>query len=205
MKTTSKEMSTLTKVAKSELTNVVRSPFQITNFLNRVARGDINKVTGLEGIDVTALQHVAKEVKKLHNNKRYYFDLCVFDRNSVGAYCEKVTAKGHAVRERLTCDQRVSYVWTDENGHELTEDGRALRPIACTAVAFFAAFARAAKVAIQTTEKAEKAAEKAAKKAAKEAEKAAKVRAKAREIFGDYVDTLSDSDLLSRIKALKAA
>lgn len=205
MKTSAKEMSTLTKVAKSELTNIVRSPFQITNFLNRIARGDINKVAGLEGISVTALQHVAKEVKSLHNNKRYAFDLCVFSRNSVGSYCEAVTAKGHAVRERLVCGERVACVWCDENGHEMTGDGRALRPIACTAVAFFAAFARAAKVAIQTTEKAEKAAEKAARKAAKEAEKAAKVRAKAREIFGEYVDTLSDSDLLSRIKAIKAA
>ena len=202
----SKELNALQKVGAREIRTNCKSPFAIVNTLNRIARGDLNKVDGCGDLDFSAVCAIARTVKCLHTNKRYAFILDVFAKNAAGQFCEVVTpAKGtyQHIYLRMNDETPAVRTWCDSRGYELTENGTALKPIQCTEVGFFNAFSRLVKKDAKETEKAAKEAAKEAKKTAKEAAKLEKAKKAMRAVFGEYAETLSDSELLAKFEAIR--
>ena len=165
----SKEFAAIAKNATKQIKEVTFSPFFICNTLNKVAKGDVSKINGLDSINVDDVKTVANECKKLHGN-RYAFDFALFEKDTKGRFCTRVTLPNNYVFD--TDGDAVKYtingkdVWLSDNVY--------LQPIACTFPGMLSAFAKVAKVEIRKTEKKE-AAEK------REAEKIAKKEARARE------------------------
>ena len=165
----SKEFAAIAKNANKQIKDVTFSPFFILNTLNKVAKGDVSKISGMDSINVDDVKKVANECKKLHGN-RYAFDFCLFAKDTKGRFCTRVTLPKHYVFD--TDGDAVKYTF---NGKDvLLSDNVYLQPIACTFTGMLSAFAKVAKVEIRETEKKE-AAEK------REAEKIAKKEARARE------------------------
>ena len=165
----SKEFAAIAKNANKQIKTVTYSPFFILNTLNKVAKGDVSKINGMESINIDDVKTVANECKKLHGN-RYSFDFALFEKDSKGRFCTRVTLPKHYVFD--TDGDAVKYTF---NGKDvLLSDNVYLQPIACTFTGMLSAFAKVAKVEIRETEKRE-AAEK------REAEKIAKKEARARE------------------------
>lgn len=166
---TSKEFAAIAKSAKKQIKEVTFSPFFIINTLNKVAKGDVSKITGMESINVDDVKTVANECKKLHGN-RYAFDFCLFEKDSKGRFCTRVTLPKNYVFD--TDGDAVTYSF---NGKDvLLSDNVYLQPVTCTFPGMLSAFAKVAKVEMRETEKRE-AAEK------REAEKIAKKEARAKE------------------------
>ena len=165
----SKEFATIAKNATKQIKAVTYSPFFIVNTLNKVVKGDVSKIVGMESINVDDVKTVANECKKLHGN-RYAFDFCLFEKDTKGRFCTRVTLPKNYVFD--TDGDAVTYAF---NGKDiLLSDNVYLQPISCTFTGMLSAFAKVAKVEIRETEKKE-AAEK------REAEKLAKKEARAKE------------------------
>lgn len=165
----SKEFATIAKRANKQIKDVTFSPFFIVNSLNKVAKGDVSKIDGCSTINVEDVKTVAKVCKTLHGG-RYAFDFALFEKDTKGRFCTRVTLPKNYVFD--TDGDAVKYTF---NGKDvLLSDNVYLQPIACTFTGMLSAFAKVAKVEIRATEKKE-AAEK------REAEKIAKKEARARE------------------------
>lgn len=165
----SKEFAAIAKSATKQIKEVTFSPFFICNTLNKVAKGDVSKIDGCSTINVEDVKTVAKVCKTLHGG-RYAFDFALFEKDTKGRFCTRVTLPKNYVFD--TDGDAVTYTF---NGKDvLQSDNVYLQPIACTFTGMLSAFAKVAKVEIRETEKKE-AAEK------REAEKIAKKEARARE------------------------
>lgn len=166
---TSKEFAAIAKNANKQIKDVTFSPFFICNTLNKVAKGDVSKINGMETINVDDVKEVAKVCKTLHGN-RYAFDFALFEKDTKGRFCTRTTLPKKYVLD--TDGDAVAYTI---NGKDiLLSENVYLQPVSCTFPGMLSAFAKVAKVEIRETEKRE-AAEK------REAEKAAKKEARARE------------------------
>ena len=166
---TSKEFAAIAKNANRQIKDVTFSPFFICNTLNKVAKGDVSKINGMEAINVDDVKTVANECKKLHGG-RYAFDFALFEKDSFGRFCTRTTLPKKYVLD--TDGDAVTYTI---NGKDiLFAENVYLQPVPCTFPGMLSAFAKVAKVEIRETEKRE-AAEK------REAEKSAKKEARARE------------------------
>lgn len=165
----SKEFAAIAKNANKQIKDVTFSPFFIVNTLNKVAKGDVTKINGLESVNIEDVKEVAKVCKTLHGN-RYAFDFALFEKDTKGRFCTRVTLPKKYVLD--TDGDAVTYTI---NGKDVVlSDNVYLQPVACTFPGMLSAFAKVAKVEIRETEKRE-AAEK------REAEKRAKKEARARE------------------------
>ena len=174
----SKEFATIAKNATKQIKAVTYSPFFITNTLNKVVKGDVSKIVGMESINVDDVKTVANECRKLHGG-RYAFDFALFEKDTKGRFCTRVTLPKKYVFD--TDGDAVKYTF---NGKDiLLYDNVYLQPIACTFTGMLSAFAKVAKVEIRETEKKEAAekreAEKIAKKEARAKETAAQKKARA--------------------------
>ena len=92
----SKEFAAIAKNANKQIKEVTYSPFFILNTLNKVVKGDVAKISGMESINVDDVKTVANECKKLHGN-RYAFDFCLFAKDTKGRFCTRVTLPKHYV------------------------------------------------------------------------------------------------------------
>ena len=165
----SKEFATIAKNATRQIKEVTYSPFFILNTLNKVAKGDVAKINGMESINVDDVKTVANECKKLHGG-RYAFDFALFDKDSTGRFCTRVN-----LPKKYALDTDGDAVTYTINGKDvLLSDNVYLQPVTCTFPGMLSAFAKVAKVEMRETEKRE-AAEK------READKRAKREARARE------------------------
>ena len=174
----SKEFAAIAKNANKQIKDVTFSPFFICNTLNKVAKGDVSKIDGCSTINVEDVKKVAKVCKNLHGG-RYAFDFALFDKDSVGRFCTRVQLP--KVYTFDTVGDAVSYTF---RGCDVNmETHTYFKPVPCTFVGMFAAFAKVAKVEIRETEKKEAAekreAEKIAKKEARAKETAAQKKARA--------------------------
>lgn len=174
----SKEFATIAKNANKQIKEVTFSPFFIVNTLNKVAKGDVTKINGMESINVDDVKTVAKVCKTLHGG-RYAFDFALFEKDTKGRFCTRVTLPKKYAFD--TDGDAVTYTF---NGKDiLLSDNVYLQPVTCTFAGMLSAFAKVAKVEIRETEKREAAekreAEKAAKKAAKAKETAEQKKARA--------------------------
>lgn len=174
----SKEFAAIAKSAKSQIKDVTFSPFFIINTLNKVAKGDVSKIDGCSTINVDDVKTVANECKKLHGN-RYAFDFALFEKDTKGRFCTRVTLPKNYVFD--TDGDAVKYTF---NGKDvLLSDNVYLQPISCTFTGMLSAFAKVAKVEMRETEKRENAekreAEKRAKKEARAKETAEQKKARA--------------------------
>lgn len=143
----SKEFAAIAKSAKKQLKEVTLSPFFILNNLNRIVKGDIAKITGMELINVDDVKAVANECKKLHGN-RYAFDFCLFEKDTKGRFCIRVTLPKKYVFD--TDGDAVTYAF---NGNDvIPSDNVYLKPISCTFTGMLSAFAKVAKVEMRETE-----------------------------------------------------
>ncbi len=198
----SKEFSSVTTSAKKELKGVFKNPFVVCNLLNKAAKGDFEKVAGVDGVTRDNLAKVAKVLKSAHGG-RYAFefnyllsDSDLYRKDSKGRLCAVATCKSVPV-----------YGYDLVNIIPATEKACAkfiyLRPISCSISAIFSAFAKVAKVEIKTTEKENEKAEKAAKKAEKENEKAYKIAQKG--LISDFnagkITEVQFAEKLTEIKA----
>lgn len=164
----SKEFAAIAKNATKQIKEVTYSPFFILNTLNKVVKCDVAKISGMESINVDDVKTVANECKKLHGN-RYAFDFALFEKDSKGRFCTRVTLPKNYVFD--TDGDAVTYSF---NGKDiLLYDNVYLQPVTCTFPGMLSAFAKVAKVEMRETEKRE-AAEK------REAEKRAKKEARAK-------------------------
>ena len=165
---TSKEFANIAKNASKQIKEVTFSPFFIVNTLNKVAKGDVSKINGMETINVDDVQTVAKVCKTLHGG-RYAFDFCLFDKDSNGRFCTRNVLPKKYVFD--TVGDAVAYTF---NGKDVVcGENVYLQPIPCTFVGMLSAFAKVAKVELKETEKREATERKEAEKQAKKAEKAA--------------------------------
>lgn len=165
----SKEFAAIAKNATKQIKEVTYSPFFILNTLNKVVKGDVSKINGMDSINVDDVKNVAKVCKTLHGG-RYAFDFALFDKDSKGHFCTRVT-----LPKKFVCDTDGDAVTYSFNGKDaLISENVYLQPVTCTFPGMLSAFAKVAKVEIRETEKRE-AAEK------REAEKLAKKEARAKE------------------------
>lgn len=165
----SKEFAAIAKNANKQIKDVTFSPFFIVNTLNKVVKGDVSKISGMESINVDDVKEVAKVCKTLHGG-RYSFDFCLFDKDSFGRFCTRISLPKKYVLD--TYGDAVTYTY---NGKDVLFDENVyLQPVTCTFPGMLAAFAKVAKVEIRETEKRENAEK-------REAEKLAKKEARARE------------------------
>ena len=165
----SKEFAAIAKNANKQIKEVTFSPFFIINTLNKVAKGDVSKIDGCSTINVEDVKTVAKVCKTLHGG-RYAFDFALFEKDTKGRFCTRVTLPKNYVFD--TDGDAVKYTF---NGKDiLLSDNVYLQPVTCTFPGMLSAFAKVAKVEMRETEKKE-AAEK------REAEKRAKKEARAKE------------------------
>lgn len=166
---TSKEFAAIAKNANKQIKDVTFSPFFICNTLNKVVKGDVTKINGMESINVDDVKTVANECKKLHGG-RYAFDFALFEKDSRGRWCTRNT-----LPKKYVFDTDGDCVTYTVNGKDvILSENVYLQPVTCTFPGMLSAFAKVAKVELRETEKRE-AAEK------REAEKLAKKEARARE------------------------
>lgn len=166
---TSKEFAAIAKNANKQIKDVTYSPFFILNTLNKVVKGDIAKINGLETINVDDVKEVAKVCKTLHGG-RYAFDFALFEKDIKGRFCTRVSLPKKYVMD--TDEDAVTYTF---NGKDiLLSENVYLQPVTCTFPGMLSAFAKVAKVELRETEKRENAER-------REAEKLAKKEARARE------------------------
>lgn len=186
----SKEFATIAKNANKQIKEVTFSPFFIVNTLNKVVKGDISKINGMESINVDDVKTVANECKKLHGG-RYAFDFALFEKDSRGRWCTRVTLPKKYVLD--TDGDAVTYTI---NGKDiLLPENVYLQPVACTFPGMLSAFAKVAKVEIRETEKRE-AAEK------REAEKRANKEARAKETAAQKKERAAKREREMRVKEL---
>lgn len=192
-----KDFGTCAKGAKVELNGIFKNPFIVCNLLEKAAKGDFEKVANVDGITRENIAIVAKTLKKLHGN-RYAFsfdfllsnsDLFRKDRN--GVLCSVSTSKSVPA---FKYDMLDIIAATDKTPARFVY----LRPVVCSIIAIFNAFAKVAKVDIIQAEKAAKVAE----KAAKDSEKAYNIAKKG--VIKDYNDgKITEVELATKLSALK--
>ena len=133
----SKEFAAIAKNATKQIKEVTYSPFFILNTLNKVVKGDVAKINGMESINVDDVKTVANECKKLHA-----FEFCLFEKDAKGRFCTRVTLPKNYVFD--TDGDAVTYKF---NGKDiLLSDNVYLQPISCTFPGMLSAFAKVAKV-----------------------------------------------------------
>lgn len=198
----SKEFAANTKGAKVELNGIFKNPFVVCNMLNKAAKGDFEKVADVSGLSHENLAKVAKELKKAHGG-RYAFDFdyllsdsTLFRKDSKGRFCSVSVSK-----------QVPEFQFDMLNITPATNKAAAkfiyLKPVTCSIISIFNAFAKVAKVEIKATEKATEKAEKAAKKAAKDSEKAFAAAKKG--AIKDYNSgKLTEIELADKLAEIKA-
>lgn len=196
---TSKEFAAIANSAKKQIKDVTFSPFFIVNTLNKVVKGDIAKINGMESINVDDVKTVANECKKLHGG-RYAFDFALFEKDSTGRFCTRVQLpKVYALD---TIGDAVSYTF---RGCDVDIDTHTYyKPVPCTFVGMFSAFAKVAKVELSENEKAVRAEKKASEKARKDAQKIEKARNAVRALFGELCDTFSDDEVMEKYAIIKS-
>ena len=173
-----KEFNAIAKNAKKQIKEVTFSPFFIINTLNKVVKGDVSKINGLESINVEDVKKVASVCKTLHAG-RYAFDFALFEKDTFGRWCTRNTLPKKYVFD--TDGDSVTYT---VNGKDvLLSENVYLQPISCTFTGMLSAFAKVAKVEIRETEKRAKEEKRAEEKAAraKETEDQKKARMAKRE------------------------
>ena len=169
----SKDFANIAKNANKQIKDVTFSPFFIVNTLNKVVKGDIAKINGLESINVDDVKEVAKVCKTLHGN-RYAFDFALFEKDTKGRFCTRVTLPKKYVFD--TDGDAVSYTM---NGKDvLCGENVYLQPVPCTFPGMLSSFAKVAKVEIRETEKREAAEKREAEKQARKAETAEQKKAR---------------------------
>lgn len=205
-----KEFAQIVKGAKKEVNGMFKSPFIIVNLLNKAAKGDFNKIAGVDNEFVRDnIKRVAGEVRKLHDG-RYPFDLSVLAKDYKGRFCSRRLSKNNAAvcADDVEIEGVTTRVYLDNKGREVLTEGEmyvTLLPLPLTISAFFGAFAAAAKCDIQKREKAEREAkkvEKAAKKAEKKLESAKKA---VFEVFGELANTFTSEEILDKYTRIKGA
>lgn len=192
-----KEFAKVAKSAKVEMNGIFKNPFIVCNLLEKAAKGDFEKVANVDGITRENLIIVAKTIKKLHGN-RYAFsfdfllsnsDLFRKDRN--GVLCSVSTSKSVPA---FKYDMLDIIAATDKTPAKFVY----LRPVMCSIIAIFNAFAKVAKVDIKDSEKAAKDSEKAAKDKEKEYKRAKKG------VISDYnAGRITEIDLAEKLSVLK--
>ena len=198
-KMTAKEFGTIAKSAKVQLKEMTFSPFYIINALNKIAKGDATRIDGCNTINVDDVKRVAKVCKTLHGG-RYAFDFSLFDKDSAGRFCTRVQLP--KVYTLDTIGDAVSYTF---RGCDVDMDTHTYcKPVPCTFVGMFGAFAKVAKVELSESEKATRAEKKASEKARKEAQKLTKARNAVRALFGELCDTFSDEDIMEKYNVIKS-
>ena len=186
----SKEFAAIAKKANKQIKEVTFSPFFICNTLNKVAKGDVSKIDGCSTINVDDVKTVAKVCKTLHGG-RYAFDFSLFEKDSKGRFCTRVTLPKNYVFD--TDGDAVTYAF---NGKDiLLSNNVYLQPVTCTFTGMLSAFAKVAKVEIRETEKRE-AAEK------REAEKIAKKEARAKETAAQKKERAAKKERETKVKIL---
>lgn len=168
------EFNAIAKSAKKQIKEVTFSPFFIINTLNKVVKGDVSKINGLESINVEDVKKVASVCKTMHTG-RYAFDFALFCKDSAGRWCTRTTLPKKYVFD--TDEDSVTYTL---NGKDvLLSENVYLQPISCTFTGMLSAFAKVAKVEIRETEKRAKEEKRAEEKAARAKETAEQKRARA--------------------------
>ena len=196
-----KDFGTCAKCAKVELNGIFKNPFIVCNLLEKAAKGDFSKVANVEGITREKLAIVAKALKSLHGNRyAFNFDFLLsnsdlFRKDKNGILCSVSTSK---IVPAFKYDMLDIIAATDKTPAKFIY----LRPVMCSIIAIFNAFAKVAKVDLTNTEKAAKVAakvaEKAAKDSAKEYEKAKKG------VISDYnAGRITEVELADKLSALK--
>lgn len=206
MKTT--EFNSIVKSAKGEIKGIFTSPFVIVNSLNKAAKGDYSKITNCDNLLRDNIAKVAKVVKGLHTG-RYSFDLNVFVKDYAGRFCVMQTLKNEVQTRVDYCDicGISAAVSMDEKGREVCKDdaGNSViyAPIACTFNAYFAAFAKVAKVELVASEKAAKQAAKDTKKAEKDEKVYNKAFAAVSNVFGELANTFTRDEIIAKYALIK--
>lgn len=198
----SKSFNAAAKGAKVELNGTFKNPFVVCNLLEKAAKGDFSKVANVEGITRENLTKVAKVLKSLHGD-RYAFsfdfllsnvDLFRKDRNNV--LCSVSISKSVPAYKFDLINITPA---TDKTAAKFVY----LKPVNCSIIAIFNAFAKVAKVDIKTTEKATEKAEKEAEKAAKNAKK--EFNAAKKGAINDYnAGKLTEMELAEKLAEIKA-
>jgi len=207
---TSKEFAAIAKNANKQIKEVTYSPFFIINTLNKVVKGDVSKINGLESINVEDVKKVASVCKTLHTG-RYAFDFALFEKDTFGRWCTRTTLPKKYVFD--TDGDSVTYT---VNGKDvLLSDNVYLQPVTCTYPGMLSAFAKVAKVEIRETEKRAKEEKRAEEKAAraKETEEQKKARAakkeretKVKELSLQLLaGEITPEDFAEKLAAIKAA
>lgn len=186
----SKEFAAIAKNANKQIKEVTFSPFFIVNTLNKVVKGDVSKINGLESINVDDVKTVANECKKLHGG-RYAFDFALFEKDTKGRFCTRTTLPKKYVLD--TCGDAVTYTI---NGKDiLLSENVYLQPVTCTFPGVLSAFAKVAKVELRETEKRENAER-------REAEKRAKKEARAKETAAQKKERAAKKERETKVKML---
>lgn len=207
-KVSAKEFNTTFKNAKNEVKGIFTSPFVIVNQLNKAAKGDFSKIENCDNLLRENIAAVAKVVKSLHTG-RYAFNLDLFVKDYAGRFCTMQTLKNECVTHTdymdicgvsaaVAVDNKGREVCKDENGNNVI-----FTPIACTISAYFAAFAKVAKVTLVASEKAEKQAAKDEKKAAKDEKIYNKAFAAVSAVFGEFANTFTRNEVLAKYALIK--
>lgn len=204
-----KEFNQVVKAAKGEVNGMFKSPFVIVNLLNKAAKGDLNKIAGVDNFVRDNIKLVAGEVRKLHKG-RYLFDLAVLTKDYKGRFCSRRISKTNSVVcvDDMEFEGITSRVYLDNKGREVIALGETyvtLLPLPLTINAFFSAFAAAAKVSLQEKEKAEKAAKKAEKAAKKEAAKFEAAKKAVFVVFGELANTFTEGEIMDKYERIKGA
>ena len=196
-----KDFGTCAKGAKVELNGIFKNPFIVCNLLEKAAKGDFEKVKNVKGITRENLAIVAKALRSLHKDRyAFSFDFLLsnsdlFRNDKNGVLCSVSTSKSVPA---FKYDMLDIVAATEKKPAKFIY----LRPVMCSIIAIFNAFAKVAKVDLISIEKAAKEAEKVAKKAAKDS---AKEYEKAKKgVISDYnAGRITEIDLADKLSALK--
>ena len=180
------EFNEVAKNAKVEFNEVVNNPFVVINELNKIAKGDFNKIANCEGLNVENVKAVAKELKAQHG-KRYAFD---YDFLFESGVCKK-NKNGELCTLRIV-KELPAYI--NELVDIVPNKGyKAFIPMKLTRINIFNLFVKAAKVEIKKIEKETKAAAKSENKELKAA------KAKQANLLRDYnAGKVSDFDFCEK-------
>lgn len=187
-----KEFTQVAREGKKQMNELLNSPFVVINELNKIMKGDINKIKNCENYDVDAVKEVGKTLKAIHG-KNNAFD---FDYLLESGICEK-NLDGKLCALRLV-KQMPAY--TNRLVDIIPNKGyKAFVPVSLTRNAIYDLFVKAAKVEIKAVEKAEKAAK------ASESKELKKAKAVLSNIVRDYNNgKLSEFEFCEKAKAQKA-
>ena len=205
MKTT-KEFNQSVKGAKSEVREMIASPFYVTNELNKLAKGIVTRTYGLSADEVRAVAAVSKRLI----GGRYAFSVDMFAKDAKGRFCTYT-----AYKEEKHGPLNVDYqdveggsigIHTLADGREVdVEKGMILNPVKCSFIGMFTAYCRVIASANKADEQAKREAEKVKKAAEKAKHDFEKARAKVKAVFGNLINTMTDEEIAEKYAIIKAA